>query len=266
MGVVSMPAMLAPILGPVVGGVILQNLHWSWIFLVNVPDRRRRVRRRLADAARRPTRARRARSTWLGLVLLLDGVDADRLRPQRSSARNADLGAADVSSCRSSPGSSLSGVFCVHALRVERPLLDVRLYAQPGLRRGVADDLRARRGAVRGDDPRAALLPGGAPRERDRRPACSTGPQGLGMLLVMPIAGRLTERFGGGRDRARRRLDPRASARSRSRSSTRNTSIARDLRRCSCAGRGHRLLVHARDDGRLRRRCAPSSSPTRRRS
>ena len=32
-----MPAMLAPILGPVVGGVILQNLHWSWIFLVNVP-------------------------------------------------------------------------------------------------------------------------------------------------------------------------------------------------------------------------------------
>src|SRR6201997_2774199 len=37
MGVVSMPAMLAPILGPVIGGVILQGLHWSWIFFVNVP-------------------------------------------------------------------------------------------------------------------------------------------------------------------------------------------------------------------------------------
>src|ERR1700676_4009787 len=37
MGIVSMPAMLAPILGPVVGGTILQNLHWSWIFLVNLP-------------------------------------------------------------------------------------------------------------------------------------------------------------------------------------------------------------------------------------
>src|ERR1700730_1905636 len=37
MGIVSMPAMLAPILGPVVGGLILQNLHWSWIFLVNLP-------------------------------------------------------------------------------------------------------------------------------------------------------------------------------------------------------------------------------------
>ena len=37
MGIVAMPAMLAPILGPVVGGAILQNLHWSWIFLVNLP-------------------------------------------------------------------------------------------------------------------------------------------------------------------------------------------------------------------------------------
>src|SRR2546429_8428577 len=37
MGVVSMPAMLAPILGPVIGGIILQNLHWSPLFFVNVP-------------------------------------------------------------------------------------------------------------------------------------------------------------------------------------------------------------------------------------
>ena len=37
MGIVSMPAMLAPILGPVLGGLILQNLHWSWIFFVNMP-------------------------------------------------------------------------------------------------------------------------------------------------------------------------------------------------------------------------------------
>src|SRR5947209_5397952 len=37
MGIVSMPAMLAPIFGPVVGGIILQNLHWSWIFFVNAP-------------------------------------------------------------------------------------------------------------------------------------------------------------------------------------------------------------------------------------
>jgi EmrB/QacA subfamily drug resistance transporter len=37
MGVTVMPAMLAPILGPVAGGLILQGFHWSWIFFVNVP-------------------------------------------------------------------------------------------------------------------------------------------------------------------------------------------------------------------------------------
>ena len=63
MGIVSMPAMLAPILGPVVGGLILQNLHWSWIFFVNVPIGVVAFVARLADAARRPTPARPARST-----------------------------------------------------------------------------------------------------------------------------------------------------------------------------------------------------------
>lgn len=37
MSVVSLPAVLGPILGPVVGGLILQHLHWSWMFWVNVP-------------------------------------------------------------------------------------------------------------------------------------------------------------------------------------------------------------------------------------
>ncbi|HMU25911.1 MAG TPA: MFS transporter, partial [Solirubrobacterales bacterium] len=37
MSVTVMPAMLAPILGPTIGGLILQNFHWSWIFFVNVP-------------------------------------------------------------------------------------------------------------------------------------------------------------------------------------------------------------------------------------
>lgn len=37
MSVVSLPTALGPILGPVVGGLILQHLHWSWMFWVNVP-------------------------------------------------------------------------------------------------------------------------------------------------------------------------------------------------------------------------------------
>src|SRR6202012_2920692 len=36
MGIVVMTAMLAPIPGPAVGGLILQNPHWSWISFVTV--------------------------------------------------------------------------------------------------------------------------------------------------------------------------------------------------------------------------------------
>src|ERR1700729_4598809 len=35
--VVAVPAMLAPILGPTIGGLILENVSWRWIFYVNVP-------------------------------------------------------------------------------------------------------------------------------------------------------------------------------------------------------------------------------------
>ncbi|MFT2753612.1 MDR family MFS transporter [Clavibacter sp. Sh2088] len=34
---VALPAQIAPILGSVLGGVILQSLNWNWLFFVNVP-------------------------------------------------------------------------------------------------------------------------------------------------------------------------------------------------------------------------------------
>lgn len=37
MSVISLPAVLGPIFGPLLGGVILEHLHWSWMFWVNVP-------------------------------------------------------------------------------------------------------------------------------------------------------------------------------------------------------------------------------------
>src|SRR5215831_916892 len=37
MSIVAIPAMLAPILGPTIGGLILDNASWRWIFFVNVP-------------------------------------------------------------------------------------------------------------------------------------------------------------------------------------------------------------------------------------
>src|SRR5438132_4315884 len=37
LSVVAVPAMLAPIFGPALGGLILDNTSWRWIFFINVP-------------------------------------------------------------------------------------------------------------------------------------------------------------------------------------------------------------------------------------
>src|SRR6201984_183481 len=37
MSIVAVPMMLAPILGPTIGGLILDNASWNWIFYVNLP-------------------------------------------------------------------------------------------------------------------------------------------------------------------------------------------------------------------------------------
>src|SRR3954470_17064610 len=37
MSVIGVPTLLGPILGPVIGGLIVDNASWRWIFFVNVP-------------------------------------------------------------------------------------------------------------------------------------------------------------------------------------------------------------------------------------
>ena len=79
-----------------------------------------------------------------------------------------------------------------------------------------------------------------------------TAPQGLGMALMMPLAGKLTDRFGGGplalfgviADDAGD--DP---VRADRRAHLDAVPVGRDVR----ARHGHRVRVHARDGGRVRR-------------
>src|SRR5699024_7836900 len=37
MAIVGLPVLLGPILGPVVGGMIITSLNWRWVFYVNIP-------------------------------------------------------------------------------------------------------------------------------------------------------------------------------------------------------------------------------------
>src|SRR6201996_6032062 len=126
MGVVSMPAMLAPILGPVVGGLILQNLHWSWIFFVNVPvgiiaailGWRMLPESDLGEAGK---------LDWIGLGLLATSMPL--IVYGLSEIATQESFTAPTVIWPIVAGLLLVGTFFWHALRVERPLLDVRLYA-----------------------------------------------------------------------------------------------------------------------------------------
>jgi EmrB/QacA subfamily drug resistance transporter len=195
MGVVAMPAMLGPILGPVVGGTILQSLHWSWIFLVNVPigviafalGWRMLPHTDSGDAGRLDV---------VGLALLSTG------------ATGVVYGLSELGSHSSltAPtvvwptfiGLTLVVLFCWHALRVERPLLDVRLYAN---RIFAAASLTtfALGAALFGAMILVPLYYQEVRHESLIATGLLVGPQGLGMLVAMPVAGRLTDRFGGGR-------------------------------------------------------------------
>jgi EmrB/QacA subfamily drug resistance transporter len=195
MGVVSMPAMLAPILGPVVGGLILQNLHWSWIFLVNVPIGAlafflgwRLVPHTDSGEA--------GRLDVLGLALLSAGSAA--LVYGLSGLGSGDaLGSTKVL-LPVLAGVVLGAVFCLHALRAQRPLLDVRLYANRVFA-GASFTTFGVGAALFG----AMILVPLYYQEVRGQSVINTGllcgPQGIGALVAMPLAGRLTERFGGGR-------------------------------------------------------------------
>jgi EmrB/QacA subfamily drug resistance transporter len=195
MGIVSMPAMLAPILGPVVGGLILQNLHWSWIFLVNVPIG---VIAFIAGWRMLPdTESGRAgRLDVTGLALLSTA----------SSALVYGLSQLGTHSSLTAPvvvwpivaGLALALAFVRHALRVEQPLLDVRLYANRVFASASLTTF-ALGGALFGAMILVPLYYQEIRHESVIVTGLLVGPQGLGMLLVMPLVGRLTERFGGGR-------------------------------------------------------------------
>ncbi|HWJ50328.1 MAG TPA: MDR family MFS transporter, partial [Solirubrobacteraceae bacterium] len=195
MGVVSMPAMLAPIFGPIVGGTILQNLHWSWIFLVNLPIGV--VAFALAWRVLPHTDSGEAGRLDVRGLALLSSASTALVYGLSQAGTHASL-TAPVVVWPTVLGLALAGVFCWHALRIERPLLDVRLYTNRVF--GAASLTTFGLGAALFG---AMILVPLYYQEIRHESVIVTGllvgPQGLGMLLVMPLTSRLTQRFGGGR-------------------------------------------------------------------
>jgi EmrB/QacA subfamily drug resistance transporter len=119
---ISMPALIGPMLGPPLGGLIVTYADWRWIFFVNlpigvlgialatlfIPDLRE-------ETPRLDVRGFLLSALGLGGVILGTAMIGRRIAPPET-----------VTACMMIGAVSLAG-YAVHALRVERPLLDLRL-------------------------------------------------------------------------------------------------------------------------------------------
>ena len=197
MSVVGVPMLLGPIFGPVIGGLLVDNVSWRWIFFVNLPV----VVLALVLAQRFLTsdhgRADAGKLDLRGLLLLSPGLAgvvfglseseshggfarSDRVRPDPRRAS------------RSSPRSCCTR--CTHRARCSTSGCSRSVPTAPPPRRrswsraalfGAMILLPLYYQVARGESALAAGL--------------LMAPQGVGAALAMPIAGRLTDRVGGGR-------------------------------------------------------------------
>lgn len=193
MAVISLPMALGPILGPAIGGLVLNSLSWRWLFLINVP---------LCVCALvlavflvpggRPGRPRPFDA--IGFVLLAPGLFL-LLLGLANTHEDGGFSRLDVW-LPIGAGALLVACFTWHALRAgERALVAIRVLSSPSSR--IATAMLFLTGAalfgamfllplyyqeLRGQDVLAAGL--------------LMIPQGIGTLLSRSLAGRLTDSLG----------------------------------------------------------------------
>jgi EmrB/QacA subfamily drug resistance transporter len=193
MSVVGVPMLLAPVFGPVIGGAIVDQVSWRWIFFVNLPIGVLAILLawRLLPAAgpRNGTRL-----DLQGLALLSPGLAIFVYGMSEAGVSGGFTSGRAVTGFV--VGLVLVALFALHAWRRGRAaLIDVALFARRGFAAAAGTNLFvgiALFGAL-------ILLPLYYQLVRGESPL-ATGlllvPQGVGVALAMPIAGRLTDEIG----------------------------------------------------------------------
>lgn len=187
-GYAAVPVLLAPILGPVIAGLILQHASWRWLFLVNfpvgvlalvlaaifLPHDRQQIRPRELD--------------WIGLALLSPGLaiflyGTDRVgEPAGQVAMLVSI--------------VLIGLFFWTANRKgDDALVDLRLFKNGVFPVSAVTQFLSNGAVFAGQ----MLIPIYLIRDCGRSPGemgWLLAPLGLGMLCTYPLMGMLTSRFG----------------------------------------------------------------------
>ena len=195
MSIVGVPMLLAPVLGPVLGGLILENLSWRWIFFVNLPVGivGLLLARRLLPS--KPAEGEgSAKLDLVGLALLSPGIAlvVFGLSEVASSGNAASLRVwAPILA-----GLVLVGAFTRRSWTHEFPVVDVRLLRRGGFSAAAATVTIVGAALFGG----MLLLPLYYQIDRGLSPLQAgllLAPQGIGAAVAMRFSGRLTDRIGG---------------------------------------------------------------------
>jgi EmrB/QacA subfamily drug resistance transporter len=191
MGILGVPMLIAPLLGPIMGGWLVDNASWRWIFFINLPvGIVAFISGLLVLDPDRPSPSKKL--DWIGLLLLSPGLALLIY----GLAESSPYGFGDVRSFGPLlAGALLIAAFFAHAWRAQDPLIDIRTFTQTRAGASAIVFLLfaiAFFGAL-------LLIPLYYQSVRGAS-ALSAGlllvPQGVGAMITMPIAGRLTDRYG----------------------------------------------------------------------
>jgi EmrB/QacA subfamily drug resistance transporter len=195
MAVLGVPMLLGPIAGPILGGWLIEVASWHWIFFINLPIgiiAFIMAWRVLAKDSPTPSE----KFDFVGMLLLSPGL-ALFLYGVSSIPGQGTIASAQVI-IPAVIGVLLVGAFVFHALRRDHPLIDLHLFKRRQLSVSIITMSLfaiAFFGAmllfptyfisVRGESTLAAGL--------------LLAPQGIGAMVTMPLAGRLTDKMGPGK-------------------------------------------------------------------
>jgi EmrB/QacA subfamily drug resistance transporter len=195
MAILGVPMLLGPIIGPILGGWLIEHASWHWIFLINVPIGAVAVVYAwfaLEQDNPQPTESLDLVGVALmspGLALFLFGIS--------SIPQEGTMNAPKVYVCML-VGLVLIALFIRHTFRPQHPLLDLRLFRNRNLTVATLTMFLFAAAFFGG----LLLVPTYFQEVRGESTLDAgllVAPQGIGAMLTMPIAGALTDKLPVGR-------------------------------------------------------------------
>jgi EmrB/QacA subfamily drug resistance transporter len=191
MGILGVPLLIAPIVGPILGGWLVDDVSWRWIFFINVPIGVVAFASAFIVLDRDESQPAH-RLDWLGMLLLSPGLTLLIFGLAESSSHGFEAVRAWGPIAA---GALLIAAFVRHSFRSDEPLIDIRTFT------------RTRAGAAAGTFLLFAIAMFGSlllvplyyqtvRGDSALQAGLLLAPQGIGAMITMPIAGKLTDRVG----------------------------------------------------------------------